>query len=214
MKVAIFGCSYTHGVPEIDNGVSWVKILSEKHKDIEFDNYAFMGSSVLFQLNLFKRVKHLYDKTLFQITTPGRITYWRSNNKNFLNRRIQQDNYSFFDYNSIDDVQVVTPGILKNINWTSSFWKTDKQKRKYAQLHYSRFNQELMYDEYEIYVEYIKQHSDFCFLHHPFIYDMGIPSIRSNKETENFTCDGFGHFKKDGHKWQAAWVKKYINIEK
>ena len=198
MKIAIFGCSYTHGLPEIENGISWVKILSTKYPNIQFDNYAFMGSSVLFQINLFKQLKFKYDKIIFQITTPGRITYWLSDKKEFLNHRTIINNYSYFNY-SLEDIQVVTPAIINQFKLSSPFWKTDKGKSQYAQLHYGKLNYELIDCEHEIYQDYVKANTDFCFTQKNIVEEC-------NKD---FKKDWAGHFYTDGHKWQADWVESH-----
>ena len=60
MKVATFGCSWTHGVGSVDDHYSWSQSIS---KHYETDNYAVGGSSLSFQVYCFNEVLNIIITT-------------------------------------------------------------------------------------------------------------------------------------------------------
>jgi hypothetical protein len=77
MKIGIFGDSFAddHTVwPEHfkDVGPSWIDYLRDQN--IEIDNYAFGGSGLYFSYEKFISNFQKYDKIIFLVTSPGRIS--------------------------------------------------------------------------------------------------------------------------------------------
>jgi hypothetical protein len=77
MKIGIFGDSFaddrTMWVEHFkDVGPSWIDYLRDQN--IEIDNYAFGGSGLYFSYEKFISNFQKYDKIIFLVTTPGRIS--------------------------------------------------------------------------------------------------------------------------------------------
>ena len=70
MKVAIFGDSYGVVLPEGNNTLSWVSIISDK---FSVDNFSESSSSLYYSYQKFLESYKNYDKIIFLITNPGRI---------------------------------------------------------------------------------------------------------------------------------------------
>ena len=70
MKVAIFGDSYGVVLPEGNNTLSWVGIISDK---FSVDNFSESSSSLYYSYRKFLESYKNYDKIIFLITNPGRI---------------------------------------------------------------------------------------------------------------------------------------------
>ena len=63
MKIAVFGCSWSHGVKEIDNFYSWPYALHKLNPDWKIDNYAIGGSNLQFQTFLLNANKPDFEVT-------------------------------------------------------------------------------------------------------------------------------------------------------
>lgn len=73
MKIAVYGDSFAASLHKFKKDIglkSWVDHLSEKY---DVTNYAVEGSGLYYSVTKLKATKHLYDKIIFVITTPGRL---------------------------------------------------------------------------------------------------------------------------------------------
>ena len=75
MKLAIFGCSWTHGIHSLDNHRNWPYYLAAKNPQYQVCNYAIAASSLQFQIYLYEYVKkHMpADRYIFQVSRPRKI---------------------------------------------------------------------------------------------------------------------------------------------
>ena len=83
MKIAIFGDSFGDDYnlwPDPYSGVgsSWIDYL--RNHDIEIDNYSCGGASLFYSYQKFISTYQQYDKVIFLITGPGRISVSTGNN--------------------------------------------------------------------------------------------------------------------------------------
>lgn len=74
MKIAIFGDSYssTYGYSRVNPYASWSMMLAEKYN---VKNFSENGSSLYYMKLLFDKHQQDFDKIVFCITAPGRITF-------------------------------------------------------------------------------------------------------------------------------------------
>jgi hypothetical protein len=77
MKLAIFGDSFGDDtgiwpVPHSDVGPSWIDYL--RNQNIDIDNYSRGGTSLFYSYQKFISNYQKYDKIIFLITNPGRIS--------------------------------------------------------------------------------------------------------------------------------------------
>lgn len=77
MKLAIFGDSFGDDtgvwpIPHSDVGPSWIEYL--RNQNIDIDNYSRGGTSLFYSYQKFMRSYQKYDKIIFLITNPGRIS--------------------------------------------------------------------------------------------------------------------------------------------
>jgi hypothetical protein len=85
MKIGIFGDSFGDDytmwpTPYTDVGPSWVDYL--RNQNIEIDNYSRGGSSLFYSYQNFISNYQKYDKIIFLVTTPGRITVQMEDEQN------------------------------------------------------------------------------------------------------------------------------------
>ena len=69
-KLAVFGDSYGVVLPEGNNTLSWVSIISDK---FSVDNFSESSSGLYYSYQKFLESYKNYDKIIFLVTNPGRI---------------------------------------------------------------------------------------------------------------------------------------------
>lgn len=216
MKVATFGCSWTHGIGYIDSYYNWPTGLQEIHPDWEIHNYALAGSSLSFQVQLMDTVlKHeKYDIIIFQFTSPGRLTYFEED-YDYLKHFIRfKPKYKMFDTDGdlYRKVFTITPGHM-GLSKTDSFWTTP-EKYKLARLYYTYVNKSIYRVEYKALTEYVKKKTNLCFFHNEDILKLNIYPIINEEVKKSggdqllktFIADSGEHYNKAGAQWQANWV--------
>jgi hypothetical protein len=74
MKIGIFGDSYssTYAYTEVKPYASWSMMLSEKY---DVTNFSENGSSLYYMKLLFDNHQRNFDKIVFCVTAPGRVTF-------------------------------------------------------------------------------------------------------------------------------------------
>ena len=213
MKVATFGCSWTHGQPQIDNHYNWPLALKNLHPDWTIHNYAVAGSSLAFQVQLMDKVcsTEKYDLKIFQFTTVGRLTFFDDDIDYMIHFKESQPGFKMFD---IDDgfyrkLTVVTPGHTA-LNETDSFWDFPKDKRSLVMLYYKHLNRSILRIEHRALIEYAKSRVDFCFFHNEDTIKFGgipvILDIAKAEKIENIIADKGEHLNKLGIDWQTNWI--------
>lgn len=229
MRIATFGCSWTHGVDSIDDNYSWPEALGELYPTWEIDNYAIAGTSLQFSIWLCNKIMNRnleYDKIVFQITSPRRLTYYHSNGEekfleeNFFEHR---KNYKRFGIKGLyNDVQAITPSHVAAYNINDRIWRgwhgdyafTDREKAKFARLYYKKMSPHILNLEYQMFIEWIETKVDLCFFHTecPPRYKSNLPIIRNEASDNwnNFIADNGDHFGKEGCQWQAKWVAERL----
>ena len=223
MHIATFGCSWTHGVPGIDDHYSWSQSISKHH---QIDNYAIGGSSLSFQVYCFNKVLKYenYDKVIFQFTTPGRLTYFPNDYDVFIHHKRYTKNYSMFSMEdgSYRTLNCITKG-HSALPKHHDFW-TSKEKYDLMKAYYSTVPYEIYGTEYRALVEYIAPRVDLCFFHNedPFSYS-GTTGFKKYPVMHNevrksggqelldsFIADEGDHYNKQGSDWVANWVLENI----
>lgn len=208
MKVAIFGCSWTHGVGQVENYLSWPQLLDTSHY---VKNYAVAGSSVLFQIHMLEWVKQNdpADCYIFQITRPERITYW--NDDVDWNLHLRGDTVLQFDHDVYKDVQIAT---IQSTTQSPDL-TTKKSTIDLAKAYYKVMNDEAFVLEYKLAYEYIKNSVDFCYLQTegkerkldlPCVED-----ILGKEQCKKWWAAGT-HFGREGLQWTADWVKEHAGL--
>jgi hypothetical protein len=227
MKLAIFGCSWTHGIHSLDNHRNWPYYLAAKNPQYQVYNYAIAASSLQFQIYLYEYVKkHMpADRYIFQVTRPERFTYFEPGTKFeelLEDRKFYNDhlgNYKWFNYATINKtVQPVTIGNVKKFFEFGNNGFT-KDSIDFAHLYYKIANDEIMELEWKMGIEYIKNKVDFCFLHTEG-KERNIENLHCIEDmlgkdycSQNYYEEGSGtHFNQKGLQWQADWVKEHAGL--
>lgn len=203
MKAAVFGCSWTHGVGQVENYLSWPQLLDTSYS---VKNYAVAGSSVLFQIHMLEWVKQNdpADRYIFQITRPERITYWNDNVD--WNLHLQGNTVMQFDHSVYKDVQIAT---IQSTTQSPDL-TTQQSTIDLAKAYYKVMNDEAFVLEYKLAYEYINNNVDFCYLQTegkerkldlPCIED-----ILGQEQCKKWWASGT-HFGREGLQWTANWVK-------
>lgn len=209
MKLATFGCSWTHGILEINNGYSWPKAVAEL-TGWQVDNFSLAGSSLSFQTYLLDDVlkNDDYDKIIFQITTPHRLTYFddKCNYGKYLKK---DNNYRHLDITGdiYRNFICVTPGHM-SLNDTDDFWKYP-DKFTFANMHYKYTSKNIVKTEYNALIEYLKNKVDFLYFHNENNSIDNVP-VLMDIVGDKFVADNGKHFNKLGSKWVANWILENI----
>ena len=210
MKIATFGCSWTHGLKQLNNFYSWPYALHKLQPDWEIHNYAIGASNLQFQIFLMEDVlrHHTYDKIIFQITSPSRLTYFEEDYDFTKHLTEMKPNYKRFDIEEgfFRKVVTITPGHMK-LPKSDSFWNLSG-KYEFAKSYYTTVNKSIFRTEYKALVNYLKNKVDLMFMHNEDILDLKICPVimKELPSAKKFVADSGEHFDIEGCDQQAKWV--------
>lgn len=230
MKIVIFGCSWSVGVPrkfsELHKDAaiskpcdydfcSWAKELADLHPEHQITNYALPSSDLTYSVAMLNRVlkNQQYDKVIFQVTIPHRFTYW--NDVELEKHFVDFGNYRRFGESILTDVFLFNPQNADD--GTQSNYKSITKKvrdGKFIKDYLERDIDDRAEANHKALTYYAKDHSDFCFSHIPIDF-LDIPNVEEKLGTEQFktyVCDDGLHFGDDGNKWQAKWISQNLNL--
>lgn len=221
MKLAVFGCSWSYGIYQKVNieksPPNWVRSLAKLRPDISITNFAFAGTSVQYSAYLFDKYAKEYDYTIFQITTPYRLTSW-SDQFDFKKHMIKyEDNLTQFDNNIYKYILNLNPSQIDK----EPSWKMFHDSRKainFSKQYYKYTDSNYLWFEYNMFVEYVAKRANFVFFHKMYknwgILDNKIWSIQetlSLQQYQNYLLDDGDHFNQEGCDWQANYINdKYL----
>lgn len=212
-KIAVFGCSWSQGLyPDLDN---WVKELAKLLPDYEFYNFSLGGTSLAYSIHLLEQIYDSdinFDITIFQATSEGRLTWWKSHNIfNFLERH--GDNLFHIDKKNINDY-------VDKINYGTVFSKSDlnKNDKIFGRQYYSRLNLDMTSIELRSLLEFADKRVNILFSHRSMKkYGLNYLSVFDTLGEENFkkfVIDEGEHFSNAGNKWQALWILDKLKQKK
>jgi len=227
MKIAIFGCSWSHGTSQLDNHRNWPYYFAANNPNYEIYNYAMSASSIQFQIYLYEYVKKHKpaDRYIFQCTRPERFTYFKNGMKfeNLLedipSKNGGLNNYKWIPpYNANKEIRRITSASIKPVSegilkgWTL-------EDIQFSKLYYKLANLEIMELEWKMCIEYIKNKVDFCFLHTEGefrniknLYCIEDILGREYCKQNFYESHDQHHFNKKGLQWQANWVKENAKL--
>lgn len=213
MKIAIFGCSWSHGIKAVDEKYSWPYALAKLKPDWNIENYAVEGTSLAFQTFLMDDVlrNNTVDKIIFQITSPGRITYFEEDYDILQHIQPITDNYKHISIENgfFRKVFAITPGHMK-LSKTDSFWYP-KEKYELAKKYYAHINKSIFRTEYKALIHYVLSKADFVFMHNEDVLKLNVcpvvmEEVKDQELLQSFIADDGSHFNKSGCDWQAKWI--------
>lgn len=210
MKIATFGCSWTHGLKQLNDFYSWPYALHKLQPDWVIHNYAIGASNLQFQTFLMEDVlrNNSYDKIIFQITSPGRLTYFEEDYDFTKHLTEMETNYKRFDIEEgfFRKVVTITPGHMK-LSKNNSFWKLPG-KYEFAKSYYNTVNKSIFRTEYKALIYYLKDKVDLMFMHNEDILNLKVcPVIMEELSgARKFVADSGEHFDIEGCDQQAKWV--------
>jgi len=207
-NIAVFGCSWTQGVKSevFDNWVVWLSKMYPQHK---FYNFAAAGTAITYHTHLLEQVMQdkTFDVKLFQVTSPGRFTWWKPHKfKEIMYQKY--DNYYCLeeDYGKFVD-RINTGTILSN-----KFLDSDRKKNTFGVEYYKRLCDDQVDLDHRVYINYVKNNVDFYF-HHRRSYESHIPSVFTElgeKQFYKYVVDDGEHFGTEGNQWEANWIKDQL----
>jgi hypothetical protein len=239
MNIATFGCSFTSGL-EQEGGYNWVRFYARKYPQHTFYNLAYPGSSLAFQMFLLKEIKkHVrIDKTIFQITTPFRFTYFNDFNKFNIMELEKENNLNYFKLGFNDNIDPVLPTQIHMPQiWESpSGKKKEARLRKFAEDYIGKISPQVETVDYVSKIEWLRNKADFIFFHreptrffHEFYADLSkrfptepLPELDdiaclekeiSRSKFIDFAIDTQYHFSEDGACWEADWVDSKFKLD-
>ena len=227
MKIAVFGCSWTYGVPTDwsrkttaekykhnipqDDFVNWTRELGKLDPNLEIYNYSVPGTSIEFSLGMFERyLKNQYcDLIIFQATRPYRYTYWESNFNERLHLKKFENNVYQFDYSILDYVTIIDHHNDNNKIW--NFIGNPDKENQYIKKYFTNTSNEMFENNYNAIVSYVKDKVDICFSHESNGLTNSVQDTLGDKIFENYWMDEGKHFGIEGAQWQATWILDQIN---
>lgn len=207
MKLAIFGCSFTYGIPKSysaelpDNHINWTRELGKLKPDWIIHNYSLPSCSLLFSLYQIHNLKQDYDKIILQIPEHLRFTYWPTdfNSEHYL--RKFEPNVWQMDIKCLNEVKLYTSTIINknvDIELENAFIKLYKERRSSIM---EDFEAELLLKNVDV---------DLQFAHTYYPNNLNIQD-EVGLRWKKFAVDNTGHFNLQGHQWIANWVLDKIN---
>lgn len=204
-SIGVYGCSWSQGIyPKLDN---WVRHLAKLMPDYTFYNYGLGGTDFVYHSYLLDQTVHLHDKTIFQVTSQGRFTWW--DDHSIAGYMAQQDDTVVALYGPIDDVvHRINHGIVYG---NSNLSATDKL---FGGGYYERITQYQLQFEMESAISLIKPKVDLCFTHREYNLNTEIPSMQTLAASNytKFLMDDGDHFNYNGNAWQAKLIYDQLNI--
>lgn len=214
MKVAVFGCSWSGGMPTcVDENqyyYNWPYFLA-LNTGWHVENYAQGGTCIRWSLNNLHNFLNDYIDyfIIFQITEFGRFTY-NSSKFNYRNlRKTIFPNYiQYVGHRPGDTLFPFQPNTAYR-----KIPQVDKNVQKMYNLNLKYYPEEYTKIDYESHVNYISNLSNLCFTHKKNkIASTKIMSIENEfgDKFNNFIFDDGHHFSKEGLEYQARFIEKLI----
>lgn len=205
-KIAVFGCSWSQGLQNLNNFDNWVKHLAKKRPEYDFYNFGCGGTSIVYHVYLLDLItkREDFDHIIFQVTSASRYTWWQPHQ---LDEIIEQQDKNYWaiakDYGKYIDR--ITMGSLQK-------GALDKKTQQFANEYYRRLSNDQIEIEYKVYIEFAKARSDLLFFYKKGLQegDLSIQSTLGDEKFYNFVADDGDHFNKAGNEWQASWINKQL----
>jgi hypothetical protein len=218
MKIAVFGCSWSAGVPTLtdQNGkiLNWPYFLAKK-TGWTVENYALGGSCIKWSLNnlvsLLKEKKDYY--TIFQVTNPYRLTYNKLeySYKNFRDNVF--DNYYQYNATIRNFVLTYQAHYVNDKCWhKNNGIVVDKNILKMYETMIKYYPKEYFNNDYLSTINYIKTLSNLTFAHKKRL-ETNVLSIEDKfgEKFNKFCFDKGYHFNVEGLDYQADFIKNLID---
>jgi hypothetical protein len=168
-EIAIFGCSFSRGVPEVSNFDCWPKHMARKLPNTQIINYAMSGSSLLYSLYALDQYNQKnYNKdryTIFNCTTPFRFDY--------IPEGLKLDDFlvdtEITNYKELD-IKKLTYSIssFRYKNFLFGNAKKPKEQRQFGKLLVKFFNSQMESIQYKACCTYAEDEADFTWYQREF----------------------------------------------
>lgn len=213
-----FGCSWTAGtIPDFH---SWSRELAIIRPDITVKDYSQGGTSVKWSVSQLYRLRNQIKDgiSVFQITSPGRVTYVNQN-INYDKLRIHRiKNY----YNFVSHTCHEMLCFNANYKLTNNIYYDKNQIDFLHELTYDSLDLELEMLEWKMYIDYAAWGSNFIYFQnsgdlktYELLGGSKMPAVDnyfSKKQLSGWTIDNGGHLDKEGSGEIAKWVMKNLNL--
>lgn len=224
MKIAVFGCSWSYGVPSVvdeqHNFYNWPYFLSKKTGWL-IENYALGGTCIRWSINnlenFLKEKKDYF--IIFQITNPNRFTKNNLKFKYINCRKKLFENYYQYDHEIRNYLTTYQASKINDKLWYERHKlpiEKDIQNMYNSMVRF--YPEEYFWNDYKCLLEYIKKNSNLFFKHQKNyqIEDNSIMSIGDQFKSlfDNFIIDNGMHFGIEGLKYQADFIKELIDDRK
>jgi len=222
MKLAVFGCSWSYGTSQHQDisksQPNWVRSLANLRPDISITNFAFKGSSINFSSYLFDKYAKEYDYTIFQITTPYRLTLWPEE-FDFKKHLIKyEDNLWQLDNKITQQVLNLNPSQIDKYSSWELFDNSTRYGINFSKQYYKYTDSNYLWFEYDMFLKHITTQADLRFFHRldPNWTLRGeipwcIEKIITTQQYQSYLLDDGDHFNQAGCEWQANYINdKYL----
>lgn len=213
MKVAIFGCSFTYGIKQVDHWHNWVIEFAKIRPDLIIDNYSNSGSSLRYSVELIDALHTEYDKVILQLTLPGRFTYKLKEWNHPTELLSARENHRWISTSAADKYyRFVNP-------WTEEVVSRNAlDDNQFVKEYYGRVRRSELLIEHFSLISYVKGKTSFMYSHYSDYIGVqyeNIPVVEehlSSDQLQSYVADESGHFSVDGNKWVANWVNSQIDF--
>lgn len=208
IRINIYGCSWTHGVPNVNRNSSWPEYLSQLlPSDVYIRNFSFCGSSLdysIYQLHKYKG-SSTKEINILQVTSPCRFCIW--DERRFTEKQMisVSSNHSKFDYvNNDRSMMRLMAGTICEYRKQRAWFETS--------INYLDVQSRNLYTQRISNVFYAVSHCDYVFTH---LYDedlteFNLPCVESVYPKTVYSEDSGFHYGEKGSRLVAEMVYRGI----
>lgn len=201
-----FGCSWTGWTKN-----NYVRELAKLEPDHNFYNWGVKGSSINISTFVLDYVKKKFPSPnnyfIFQVTSPGRVTWWDEKYEKYLTPEKITNNYYTTDHSTNSNMSTIIGGFTANSCPNQSALKYQRQYFKWT-------SRSTLKHDHKMHCHYAKNNSNFMFFHmrcpHKEFKDYFSVEDVLGKRRYQELCnqEDKHHFGLEGSHWQAKWLRK------
>jgi len=213
MKIATFGCSWTHGT--WPDNFSWAYELAKLDSTLYIDDYSKGGTSLDWSISQLLKTKNTtYDYKIIQITAPYRFTF-AHNSIDYQKFRWQRRSNCITYSDDIHNEFILFNNGPSNQNDENYWWK-QKEIDTLSRIIYSCIDEEYMDLQWLNNIKFAQTHCNLILFHFEehcqkanIDGSMSSERIIGNDFNDHCIDDGY-HLDESGSKKIAEWIYKRI----
>lgn len=208
VRINIYGCSWSHGVPNVNSNRSWPEYFAARlPSNVTVRNFSFCGSSLDYSIYSLHKYKNssIKEINIMQLTSSSRFCIWDHRKFTEKQQYMDSSNHWKFNYDLNNKYMLrIMPETVGEYKKYRAWFETS--------INYLDVQSKNLYIQRIAHVSYAVSHCDYVFLHR-YDSDLGefsLPSVDSQFDLYKFSEDNGFHFGEKGSSLVADMV--YSNI--